>query len=135
MPPSLPCTVPDCEFAMSGNHTSEVARKMDCPARPAPKPEGIPETTSNCLPHEQKHCMRQTDVTLTEELWYILEPQLRELAFREGFEAMLGALNSLASIINSVSTEESEKVTSNVHKTLQMHSLPDLQVQTSYEHR
>ena len=118
MPPALPCTVPDCEFATPANLTSEVAMqllilhrqdqhataplpgspgpqststaKVERPSRPLIK-QGMSETSWNFFLHEWKRYTRQTgikDATLIDELWSCMDAELRELAFNEGFEAV-----------------------------------------------
>ena len=125
MPPSLPCTVPDCDFVTPVNLTSEAAMQLlmmhrqdkHCPAPMLKSPDMQkcstakvePPSRTAMKPEEWTNYMRQTgisDTTPIEELWTCMEPKLRELTLHGGFEAMLGTVNSLASLINHVSAEE-----------------------------
>ena len=75
--------------ALPQQATVQSASKVERPHRPTVT-AGMSETDWNFFLHEWGRYTRQTgiqDVTLRDELWSCMEPDLRQLAFSEGYQA------------------------------------------------
>ena len=71
------------------NSQTQPASKVERPTRPTVKP-GMSETNWSFFLSEWGRYTRQTGITdavLRDELWSCMEPELRELAFHQGFVA------------------------------------------------